>query len=407
MVFATLPAFSFRSFFASLVLLTVFALTACGGGGGGGTQQVESGTGGGSTGGGGNDGGGSDDDGSGGDGGSDDGDTPIIPNTGKPAFGLYALDGAAGTFRDGAIRDYDFVDGYAWRFGWDDIEVAEGDYDFSGLEHIVAELSAINKKLSWLLFPGTPTYLNSHPDIDTWNDGGETKPLPWDPDFIARHQAFIRAVANHEIPDPQAGGELVPFKDHSVVAILHPNFPGLPRAALRNGDVTDVASVPGYSRENLATLIESVMTVWAEEYPEKPLLISLWNIQDSDRDSALWEFAQDELAKYGNVGLFQDNLQASRATPSSSAVDSVGPNPDGLGLALKHETLWTGFQMLGSWANPNPNHQDNLINGTIFDGLEFGFGEYNSFYYEVYTADLDNPDWQAELRFWQEQLTVE
>jgi hypothetical protein len=350
--------------------------------------------------------GGSGDGSGGGDTGGGDNDQVIIPNTGKPAFGLYALDGAGGTFRDAFIRDYDFLEGYAWRFSWAEIEVADGVYDFTGIDHIVTELAAVNMKLSWLLMPGTPDYLLSDATIDTWIDGAETKPLPWDADLHSKYQAFVRAVANHQIPDPTQGGEPVAFKDHSVVAILHPSFPGLPRAALRNGFDTDVSGVPGYSRENLATMMEATLTVWTEEFPELPLLISLWNINDEDQTMPLWAFAQDELARYGNVGIWQDNLQASRDFPGGS-VDRTGPQPEGLGLALKHPTLWTGFQMLGSWANPPPSFQAQLANGTAADGIEFGFEEYGSLYFELYVEDLDNTVWHEDFRLWQELLRIE
>lgn len=328
-------------------------------------------------------------------------ETPPVVSS-KPVFGLYSLDGAAGTYRDANIRDYDFIEGYAWRISWSDLEVADGVYDFSAFDHIINELGAIDQKLSWLLMSDLPTFLSSDPNIDTYMDGSVLKPSPWDPDLQAKFGRFVRALAAHQIPDPAANNELVALRDHSVLSILHPSFPGLPRGAIRNGDDTNVADVPGYSREKLAQVIDYTLTLWREEFPAHPLLLSIWPIHDDNRQEPMWEFARNEFAKVSNVGVFQDNLQASKAC-STCALD-VGPPDEGMGAPLLTDQLWVGFQMLGSWFNPSPSHADNLVNGTPDEGIDFAVDVYSSYYYEVYTDDLDNAAWQPTFRAWNEQL---
>lgn len=323
----------------------------------------------------------------------------------KPAYGIFALDGAAGTYRDANIRDYDFVDGYAWRVSWQMFEPSEGVFDFAGFDHIISELAPLNQELSILIMSDFPAWTVAHPDIDTWVDDGELKPSPWDPDLHARYDRLVTAMANYQVADPAAGGQPVALKDHSMLTILHPNIPGLPRGGLRNGATTDVAGVPGYSRDKLAAAIGASLTSWQANFPAHPKLMSLWTIQDSDRSNTLWEFAQDELAKYANVGVFQDNLQSGQACSTCSV--ETGPMEAGMGQALIHETVWSGFQMLGSWANPNPNHQDNLEGGVPEQGLEFALEAYDSLYFEVYTADLDTPEWQDTFRAWQQLLKLE
>ena len=315
------------------------------------------------------------------------------------------MDGGAGTFRDANIRDYDFIEGYAWRVQWADFEVARGVYDFTSLAYILDQLALIDKKLSILIIWDLPTYLIESPEIDTWEDDGVLKPSPWDVDLQARHREFVTAFAEYAAPDPAENGALVAMKDHSMLSFIHVTIPGMPRNSLRNGDTTNVADVPGFTRENLAQAIGAALGNWNEHFPAHAKLMSLWTIQDSNRAEPLWQFAQEELARHGNVGLFQDNLQARQLCNDCDLV--TGPPEEGMGQALSHEVLWSGLQMLGSWLNPAPQHQDNLEGGIPDQGIDYAFNAFGTLYYEVYVPDLDNVDWHQGFRQWQELFAAE
>jgi len=319
---------------------------------------------------------------------------------GKQPSGLYVLDGDLGTYRDAWIRDYDFISGYAWRYAWSDIEKSDGVYDWAAVDHIIGRMAAINKKLSWLVMDGTPSYLlNSGIGIATYKDGGETKPSPWDATLQSRYQRFIQALSNHQVADPARGGSKVALKDHSVLAIIHPNIPGLPRSSLRNGESTTVAAVPGFTRDKLAAAINNSAGTWRQYFGRKPLLFSLWPIQDDDRsESELWEFAQNTLVQHRRVGLFQDNLQASKDC-STCTLDKQ-PINDGLGRVLFNQKAWVGLQALTSWEAPIGDKADNVENTTPFTAMQYAVDTYDCLYFELYAKDYDNTAWQSQFRDW-------
>jgi hypothetical protein len=333
-------------------------------------------------------------------------DTEIIgppsSNLSNKPFGIFALDSAQGTFRDANIRNYPFVRGYAWRQGWSDFEIADGVYDFSALDHIVSRLSDVNLKLSLLLFVAEPPlHLLSDPEIDTWIDGSDTRPNPWDTDLHQHFADFINALANHAMPDPTVNGDLVPFKNHSVLEVMHPGIPGLPRGSLRNGESTNVSDIPGYSRENLFNAIDSALMTFTTEFPNQPHLVSLWTINDSQQNPSLWQAARDRALNFDNIGFWQDNLAANRPCEDCEPVTGL-PVLEGIGQPLIPEPgSFSGFQMLTSWLTPfNPNYIDNVTFGTPMDGMTWAMEAYDSLYFEVYTDDLDHIVWQDAFTDW-------
>ena len=332
-------------------------------------------------------------------------DEPVISSS-KP-IGLYALDSRSGRYRDGNIRNYDFVSGYAWRYSWAELEASEGVYLFEALDHIIDELGRRNQKLSWLIMDGFPNYLLADPEIATWLDKGETKPLPWDRKLLEHYHRFLTAVANHQVPDPARGGQMTPLGQHSVVEIIHPSFPGLPRGSLRNG-ATPISSIPGYSRHNLFNnAIEPTMDVITNAFPKKPIFLSLWKINDGISSTPLWEEARNRMLNYDNVGFWQDNLAANKSEPNCNSCSATG-----LPITSYAEPLvglpnssFSGFQMLTSWLQPiNVDHIDNVQGGVPMDGIQWGVEAYGAKYFEVYVNDLDNLSWQNQLRNWAESL---
>jgi hypothetical protein len=328
-------------------------------------------------------------------------DSQIAPLLVEKPWGIFSLDSAQGTFRDANIREYPFVRGYAWRQSWSDFELSDGNYNFASLDHIVSELVQRDLKLSLLLFTTAPSHIISEDDVDVWTDNGESKPSPWDPDLHERFDRFMEALANYPLPDPAAGGAAVPFNQHSVLEVMHPGIPGLPRGSLRDGAATRVSQVPGYSRENLFTAIDAAMSSFTNHFPNQSHLVSLWNISDSMAEPALWEAARDRVLNYPNTGFWQDNLSASRPCEDCEPVTGR-PVLEGLGQPLIPEPGgFSGFQMLSSWNAPfGTNHAENVAHATPFDGMNWALESYESLYFEVYIADLDHTDWHEGFDEW-------
>lgn len=319
--------------------------------------------------------------------------------------GLYVLDGNRGTFRDANIRDYDFVDGFAWRYSWQEMEPSRGNYNFKPLTHIVSRLAAIDKKFSWIIMPDLPRYLSQDRQISSYIAGGTLRPLPWDPELLERYRAFLTAAANHKIADPKAGGQLVKLKDHSAFALFHPTFPGTPSGAIRDEGGINVSSVPGFTRDKLINdNIIPVMNITKALFPKQLTFVSLWPIHDDNRRQPLWQEIEAALSRYSKTGLWMDNLAASRPCPSCSNYRGFPAASWAQHLANTNGLL-TGFQMLGSWDRPfNINHVPKLRFGRPTDGIEHGIRAFNATYFEVYVWDVDNPVWQPELRQYHQRL---
>lgn len=323
----------------------------------------------------------------------------------KPLTGLYILDGNRGTYRDVNIRDYDFVDGYTWRFSWADMEPKKGEYDFRGLEHIVKRLSAIDKKLSWIIMADLPDYLAKEPGMDTYIYNNKAIPSPWDEKLLARYEAFVKAVSMHRMPDPKRDGRMIPFKWHSVNAILHPTFPGTPRGGMRDEGIK-IKDIPGYSRSKLIDgNVDFVAELFRKTFPKQALFFSLWPINDNDRSKPLWEDLQDKFSEYWNTGIWMDNLAASRDCTYCEPYKGYPQVSWAKHMTNVSDRLMTGFQMLGTWDRPfNVNHVPKVKNGTPMDGMEFAMDKFDSQYFEVYIWDIERKDWQAGLKEYQQRL---
>ena len=323
------------------------------------------------------------------------------------AQGLYILDGSNGTYRDGNIRNLDFIEGYAWRYSWKDLETGQGRYNFAPLEHIVTKLAANNQKLSWVMMGDIPSYVTSMNRVNTYITGKELKPSPWDSTVLAQYAKFIEAAANHPIADPKQGGKKIALKNHSAFGLIHPTFPGLPDGAIRDNANTKIYQVPGYSRNNLIDYhVDYVLDLVRKNFPNTQMVVSFWPIQDQDRKGVrLWQDLQAKVLQYDNVMIWMDNLAASRPCNNCNPVTgypkaSWAQQMTNLGSRAK-----TGFQMLSSWSKPfNTTHVPKVKNATPMDGIEFAMNNFNSSYFEIYVWDVEKKDWQSNLKQLQNRL---
>ncbi|RDV27494.1 hypothetical protein DXV75_05555 [Alteromonas aestuariivivens] len=323
----------------------------------------------------------------------------------KPLTGLYALDCNRGQFRDDCVSDHDFVDGYAWRISWQEMEPQQDKYDFSGLDHIVKLLNERNQKLSLIIMPDLPDYLAKTPGMDTYIYENQAVPSPWDPKLMERYTKFVNALAMHKMPDPKKGNRMVPYRYHSVNAVLHPTFPGTPRGGMRNEGI-QIKDIPGYSRSKLIDQhVDQVVSLFRNTFRKQALFFSLWPINDSDRSYRLYDALNDKFAEYDNVGIWMDNLAASRACTNCEPYTGYPQETWATHMTNVSGKLMTGFQMLGSWEKPfNVNHVPKVANGSPMDGMDYAMKAFDSQYFEVYTWDLERKDWQAGLKQFQEIL---
>ena len=326
--------------------------------------------------------------------------------------GIYVVDNRQGTFRDEAIRDYDFVDGLAWRFSWADIETAEGVYDFSGFEHILSRLSEIDQKLSWLIMPTAPEYITQHATLNGYSDPeGLMFPFPWDNYVVNRYQSFITAVAEYEVFDASRG-ENVPIKYHSNLYAVHPSFPGVTGGAIRDHQVK-IVDIPGFERDLFINQsIIPILVHTRQNFPKSYIHVGLWNIRNDTFEPDLTEAIRQTIIQLypntsgGHIGLFMDNLAASMVEEVSTGYPNTG---FGSTLFLSQDDTYIAFQALSSWIAPfNPNHVPKVEGGTVVQGMEYGLNVYNARYFELYPSDLDHMPWQQSiLDFYNENLMTD
>jgi dienelactone hydrolase len=319
------------------------------------------------------------------------------------AAGLFVLDSPLGTYRDGNLRDYDFVAGYAWRYGWSLMESAQDSYDFAALDHLLARVAARHQKLSWIIMPtpavsAEPAYVLAN--AATWMDlDGVKRALPWDAFVIARYQAFFNALAAHRVADPAQGGALVPLGEHSAFYAINVTFPGVPNLALR--DKRDaIVDIPGYTRAAFQNAIVAYLRAARAAFPRQHIHFGFWKFRtDADAGEA-WLTLQNRIqAEFGNtVGVFMDNLAAARACVGCDPYTGLPVTDFAAPLVIAKANTYTAFQALTSWSNPSGDAPDKVQNGTPMDGIDFAFSAYNSRYVELYVNDVDRTDWHAGLR---------
>ena len=319
------------------------------------------------------------------------------------AAGIFVLDSPLGTWRDGNLRDYDFLAGYAWRYGWSLMEPAQGTYDFSALDHILARVAERHQKLSWIVMPtpnvsAEPAYVLAQ--AGTWTDGGGVvHALPWDAFTLSRYESFVSALAAHRVADPARGGALVLLGDHSAFYAINVTFPGVPNLALRDSQDA-IVDIPGYTRSAFQDAVVANLRTVRTAFPKQHVHFGFWKFKNDGGSDQAWQSMQGRINSEfgGTVGLFMDNLAATRPCAAcdpytgTPTVDFAAP------LAIAKATTYTGFQALGSWANPGAVDPAKVMNGTPMDGLEYALQAFDSRYAELYVDDVDRLDWQPGLR---------
>ncbi len=321
----------------------------------------------------------------------------------EAAVGIFVLDSPVGTFRDGNLRDHDFLAGYAWRYGWSLMEPTQGSYDFSALDHVLTRVGERRQKLSWIVMPtlnvsAEPAYVLAQ--AGTWTDeGGVVHALPWDAFTLSRYQSFVNALAAHRVADAAQGGALVPLGDHSAFYAINVTFPGVPNLALRDSHDA-IVDIPGYTRTAFEDAVVTTLRAVRTAFPKQHVHFGFWKFKNDGGGDQAWQAMQSRIDSGfgGTVGVFMDNLAASRpcaacdpytGTPS---VDFAAP------LVAAKATTYSGFQALASWTNPGAVDPAKVLNGTPMDGIDYALQTFGSRYVELYVDDVDRSDWQSGLR---------
>lgn len=331
---------------------------------------------------------------------------PPTPPPSSGMKGIYALDNSGGTYRDANITDLPFVDGYAWRYGWNNIETSSGVYDFKGVDSVVCKLAKIGQRLSIDSNRGGPSWITSL--------------TPWDASAQSSFAAFVSALANHQIPACEGYAQMA-VKDHPVVTDIHLGIPAM--GALRDNPT----SYAGYDRTKFENAVIQALTTAVTNFPNKNHYIGFWAIQDTNRSPELWQDLGNKIVstfdgvKYPKIGFFMENAAAGKGPDTAACIAAAGSNPscrvlgDTAPLTCFPSTTYAApeytfkdkthidFQMLQGWTQPF-QCSCNTENTTPNEGLNCGYTNYGARYYEVYVDDLKNSAYSSIFTTWQATL---
>lgn len=365
------------------------------------------------------------------------------PNAAATIFdrssGVFVLDGLGDTqyttnfgrlirLRDENIRALDFVNGFALRVDWQDIErggqpaTPDEGYDFFIIANLldklpagqVLSLSHVGPEPNNIADTATTRWTDVGPDgVAGTGDDGETRAVPWDPFLRERRKALIEVMAaSKQTLDGIALGV------HPKLALIHTYLPG-GSTGIRDPDFQNqpLSSLPGYTRQTILDTVRDELILWQHNFPGKLVQIGFWPVLDGEDEvygEVAHEWLRQQLAAEFNgttrprVGFFQENLAASRPGPNVNPFTGSPLTADvGTVLHASRNLTWNSFQMLGSWSKPfSDDHVDNMLNGSPNDALQYAHNTYNSHYAEAYVDDIDNLALQPALRSWHDYLAT-
>jgi hypothetical protein len=327
--------------------------------------------------------------------------------------GIYILDNSQGLHRDANIRDLPFVTGYVWRTGWDELETAEGVYDFIGLDYIVHRLDSIHQKLTLLFgaYSTEPAYFSAHSEVTTYTfintltNGSIIRAVPYDGYLLERYRAFVGALANHPVFSLDSQ-KMVPFIHHPVFANVSTNIPGL--GAIRNVNNLNTSlqvSLPLYNRSQFTDSLVSSLSIQVNSFPNQQVFIPFYkNTTDNISTPALATTIRTRLLQtfdgitLPKIGFWQENLAAFKDSTTQQIV-GLPTTTFATPLANLNDSAYAMFQMLQGWTTPflDPSK---TANTTPFDALCYAFQTYGSSYAEVYVSDIDNSHYRTAFTNW-------
>jgi hypothetical protein len=264
------------------------------------------------------------------------------------------------------------MDGVAIRLAWSRLEPTEGSYSFTQLDDALAKVAAARKAATLHIFgsvaqAATPSWLKTA-GAQFYTANGRTDPVPWDSVYLTKWAAFLPKLAEHL---SQTGSLALVTRISITVPVPEMNLFSCTRGLL------DSSSIPFDRAKYLATW-KQMIDVYQSAFPSITKLISAPQngICLNDGDTKFFREVMDyALSKDGKrFGVFAADL---------SALGSARIQP----YADLSSRTTISFQPVAAFSN-DPNR---WVKGTLLElycaGLKLGGS-----YFEVYSADLSNPD---------------
>lgn len=294
------------------------------------------------------------------------------------------------------------VDGVALRHGWDQIEKADGKYDWSYLDRQVAAAVKARKKVSLSVSAGnaTPDWVYAAGAKSfTFKEGKAAHqiPVPWDPVFLAKWQRFIRAL----------GGR---YADQSAVVLVKiTGINSTTPETMLPADPPDLKNwvKAGYTQRKVEDAWVKMADAFAKSFPQSrvALVVVAQGLPAIDDQGKPVPGVPAKVAVIDDLIERGSSRLGNQLAVENHALSDYWVSPQVQGVAKKHVTgyqlLWflTGDEsgrIIGRKAAFGP---EAVLKRVLARGADAG-----ARYVEVYQRDVLNPKLQDELRAAQTRL---
>jgi hypothetical protein len=294
----------------------------------------------------------------------------------------------AGIYSIDTLVDKLFIDGVLIRIYWSEIEKSEGDYDFSKLARIIRKAEALGQNVSVAVMAmAEPNWLLSKTETFVHAQFGIIS-VPWDATLLAALEKLANALSTYPIDG-------IELKNHHAVKQIDASIGGIQSIRLTQ-------LPPGYDAATFIDAVYASVGYWANAFPDKFLYVGLFGISDGAASPTTAEILRDGLlARFNGIGTPRINFFQELLTGNAPALKSDLAN---IVANVKNETGIL-FQACGEWKNqPAWPWCHWLANDSPSAGLNHGFNNFNTTYFEFYQADLLNDANAGQFQEWHDTL---
>jgi glycosyl hydrolase family 42 (putative beta-galactosidase) len=347
------------------------------------------------------------------------------PAWGQSIGGVFAL-GMLNQPIPPAILQDSKVDGVALRYVWNALEPQEGRFNWEMLDRDISQASAQGKRVSLEVTPGifAPNWVYGAGAAQfsfrwdkPWGPAPCSQvsfPIPWDPVYMSKWQAFVRAMGEHY----QNNRSVVLVKVEGVNAqtselMLPHSRPGEGAESRLvncspNDDIAQWQSL-GYRPERVRTTWRQFAETYAEAFPNQYLALQTgpWGMPPIDDEGKLMfgrptdsGFAQSVIpigkaAIDGHFVIQNDGLQAIWSWPQLPEIAQ--------GTPIAYQMAWRVTDdptcRMNHFQRPCDPHE--MLQASVGRGIEAG-----AKYLEIYIPDLLNPQLTDVITEAHRRLTV-
>ncbi len=289
------------------------------------------------------------------------------------------------------------VDGIALRFSWRALETADGVFNWTPLDTMIAEAALAGKKVSLSVQAGylTPAWLYSEGVQSirfVWDQPSgpaictvQTMPVPWDPTFLQKWTAFVQAFGVRYNSNPAVAQVKLTGLNSKTQETFLPIANGGPINNGQCNSYNDIASwqAAGYTSIKVEAAWQRIAASFAASFPSKPLTAMLvpggFPPLDASGNPIVGQPTDYQVSK--------DIIATGLATLGTAFIaQNNGLSSTWVWKPLtqlsKHTTV--GFQTVGVMGNK--------LAATVKLGLASG-----GRFLEIYFTDVANPSLQATL----------